>query len=48
MARQPRIEFAGAMHHVMTRGNDGIFIFRDDCDRERFLVLPGEEIVRSG
>jgi putative transposase len=47
MARQPRIEFAGASHHVMSRGNDGILIFRDDCDRERFLDLLAEEIVRS-
>jgi putative transposase len=47
MARQPRVEFEGAMHHVMSRGNDGILIFRDDLDRERFLALLAEEIVRS-
>ena len=29
MARQPRIEYAGALHHVMSRGNDGIPIFRE-------------------
>jgi putative transposase len=47
MARQPRVEHAGALHHVMSRGNDGILIFRDDKDRERFLALLAEEIVRS-
>ena len=47
MARQPRVEFEGAMHHVMSRGNDGIPIYRDDEDRKRFLALLAEEIVRS-
>lgn len=47
MARQPRIEFEGALHHVMSRGNDGIVIFRDDVDRTRFLTLLAEEIARS-
>jgi putative transposase len=48
MARQPRIEYAGALHHVMSRGNDGIPIFRDDEDRQLFLDLLVEEIARSG
>ena len=48
MARQPRVEYAGALHHVMSRGNDGIAIFRDDDDRELFLDLLAQEIVRSG
>lgn len=47
MARQPRVEFEGAFHHVMSRGNDGIDIFRDDQDREKFMVLLVEEIERS-
>lgn len=48
MARQPRVEYAGALHHVMSRGNDGIPIFIDDQDRQLFLDLLAEEIVRSG
>jgi putative transposase len=48
MARQPRVEYAGALHHVMSRGNDGIPIFRDDEDRQLFLDLLAQEIVRSG
>jgi hypothetical protein len=47
MARQPRIEVPGAFHHVMSRGNDGIPIFRDDVDRTLFLELLAEEIARS-
>ena len=48
MARQPRVEYAGALHHVMSRGNDGIPIFRDDLDRQLFLDLLAQEISRSG
>jgi putative transposase len=48
MARQPRAEYPGAMHHVMSRGNDGIPIFRDDDDRQFFIDLLAIEIVRSG
>ena len=48
MARQPRVEYAGALHHVMSRGNDGIPILRDDEDRHLFLDLLSQEIVRSG
>jgi putative transposase len=47
MGRQPRVEYAGALHHVMSRGNDGIPTFRDDEDRELFLDLLAEEISRS-
>lgn len=47
MARQARIEYCGALHHVMSRGNDGIPIFRDDEDRRLFLELLAEEISRS-
>jgi putative transposase len=46
MARQARIEYSGALHHVMSRGNDGMMIFRDDEDRKLFLVLLGEEVRR--
>ena len=47
MARQPRVEYPGALHHVMSRGNDGIMIFSDDEDRQIFLDLLAEEIARS-
>ena len=42
MARQWRIEYEGALYHVMSRGNDGLEIVRDDEDRKLFLLLLGE------
>lgn len=47
MARQVRIEYPGALHHVMSRGNDDTFVFRDDHDRQVFLDLLAEETGRS-
>ncbi|MBN7799211.1 REP-associated tyrosine transposase, partial [Parahaliea mediterranea] len=37
MARPLRIEFAGALYHVTSRGNARQDIFLDDVDRESFL-----------
>lgn len=37
MARPLRIEFAGALYHVMSRGNGRQDIVRDDADREKRL-----------
>lgn len=37
MARKLRIEFPGAVYHVMNRGDRREAIFRDDTDRESFL-----------
>lgn len=37
MARPLRIEYAGAVYHVTSRGNARQPIFRDDRDRERLL-----------
>jgi putative transposase len=37
MARKPRIEYPGALYHVLTRGNRKLGIFNDDGDRKRFL-----------
>ena len=42
MARQPRLTVPGHPHHVIQRGNDRQWIFRDDADRERFLALLAE------
>ena len=39
MARRPRIEYPGALYHVMVRGNQGQNIFRDDQDRTKYIVL---------
>ena len=37
MARPLRIEFPGALYHVMSRGNERQPIVRDDGDRQRRL-----------
>jgi putative transposase len=37
MARKLRIQFLGAIYHVMNRGNHREEIFRDDLDRQCFL-----------
>lgn len=36
MSRPLRIEFAGALYHVMARGDARASIFLDDADREAF------------
>ena len=36
MARALRIEYPGAVYHVMARGNQGHDIFQDDADRRCF------------
>ena len=48
MPRAPRIEFAGAIYHVMNRGDQLEAIFRDDRDREIFLRTLAEACVSSG
>jgi len=40
--RKLRIEYVGAIYHVMNRGNRRENIFRDEADRERFLAVLGE------
>lgn len=42
MARQWRIEFEGALYHVLSRGNDQKDIFRDNEDRVSFLNCMSE------
>ena len=37
MPRRPRLDTAGALHHVIARGIEGAKIFRDKSDYEDFL-----------
>jgi REP-associated tyrosine transposase len=37
MARQPRIEYPGALYHVISRGIERRDLFRDGVDRKRYL-----------
>jgi len=46
VSRPPRIEFAGAVHHVTARGDRREEIFRDDRDRSKFLGYLSEGAER--
>jgi len=48
MARQIRIEFSGAIYHVMARGDRKELIVRDDEDRRTFVRTLGEGCERAG
>ena len=37
MARPLRIEYPGAVYHVICRGNNRQTVFRDDGDRKKYL-----------
>jgi REP element-mobilizing transposase RayT len=42
MPRKLRLEYAGAIYHVLNRGNRRQNIFRDDADRELFMTALTE------
>ncbi len=46
MARPLRIQFAGALYHVTSRGNAREAIFTGDDDRRSFLRIAGQAIER--
>ena len=48
MARKARVEYAGAVDHVLDRGDRREPIFQDDADRRRFLETLGEVCRRTG
>ena len=48
MARKLRVEYPGAIYHVMNRGDRREEIFKDDQDRERFLETLGEVCAKTG
>ena len=47
MARKLRIQYAGAVYHVMNRGDRREAIFDDDLDRERFLEALAEACAKT-
>lgn len=48
MARKLRVEYPGALYHVMNRGDRREAIFKDDKDRELFLETLGQACVKTG
>jgi putative transposase len=45
--RKLRIQYAGAMYHVMSRGDQREAIFKDDEDRQKFLTTLGEACQKT-
>ena len=48
MPRPLRIQYPGAIYHVMARGNQGRAIFKDEQDRKRFLDTLQESSEKTG
>ena len=48
MARKLRIQYPGAIYHVMDRGDRREAIFADDADRERLLETLTEVCQKTG
>ena len=48
MARKLRVEYEGAIYHVMNRGDRREAIFLDDEDRKHFITTLGEACVKTG
>src|SRR5437879_2022384 len=47
MARKLRVQYPGAIYHVMNRGDRREPIFSDDKDREMFLDTLGQTCERT-
>jgi putative transposase len=48
MPRKLRIEYPGAMYHLMSRGDRREKIFLDDVDRQDFLKTLAEACQKAG
>lgn len=47
MPHKLRVEFPGAIYHVMSRGDRREEIFRDEQDRMRFLETLAEACAKT-
>jgi len=48
MPRKPRVEFPGAIYHLMSRGDRREDIFKDDVDRQDLLKTLAEACQKTG
>jgi len=48
MPRKPRVEYAGAIYHVMSRGDRQNLIYRDNRDKKIFMATLTEACGRCG
>jgi hypothetical protein len=47
MSRPLRLEFAGALYHIISRGNERKIIYFDEDDFSLFLDILGASFSRS-
>src|SRR5881394_366969 len=47
MARKLRIQYAGAIYHVMSRGNGKAAVFRNEVDRHSFVQTLAEACAKT-
>lgn len=47
MARKLRVQYPGAIYHIMNRGDRREPIFKDETDRKRFLETLGEACAKT-
>ncbi len=48
MARPLRVEYKGAVYHILSRGNRAEFIFKEDADKEYFLRILQKAVEKYG
>ena len=48
MARKLRVEYPGAIYHLMNRGDRREPIFKDDQDRQQFIATLAEACAKTG
>ncbi len=48
MARKLRVQYPGAVYHLLSRGDRREPIFKDDADRSLFLDTLGETCAKTG
>ncbi len=48
MARKLRVQYPGAIYHLMNRGDRREPIFKDEEDRRRFLETLGQACAKTG
>ena len=48
MSKKPRIEYADAIYHTISRTDHGKLVFNDNTDRDVFLQSVGKVCEKTG
>lgn len=48
MARKPRVHYSGALYHVIARGNNKAYIFRDEDEKKTCLEKVFKYVAQYG